>query len=129
MLEGMILKPNMVLPGLTCPHQETVDEVADATVRCLLRAVPAAVPGIAFLSGGQTAELASARLNAMNVRFQSRLPWALAFSFARAIQQPALEIWHGQDANVMAAQQALLHRARCNRAARSGEYSTATERT
>jgi fructose-bisphosphate aldolase class I len=129
MLEGMILKPNMVLPGLTCPHQETVDEVADATVRCLLRAVPAAVPGIAFLSGGQTAELASARLNAMNVRFQSRLPWALAFSFARAIQQPALEIWHGQDANVIAAQQALLHRARCNRAARSGEYSTATERT
>ena len=96
MLEGMILKPNMVLPGLTCPTQETVDEVADATVRCLLRAVPAAVPGIAFLSGGQSAELASARLNAMNVRFKSRLPWALAFSFARAIQQPALEIWQGR---------------------------------
>jgi len=91
-LEGMILKPNMVLAGLTCPKQETVDEVADATVRCLLRSVPAAVPGIAFLSGGQSAELASARLNAMNVRFKSRLPWALAFSFARAIQQPALEI-------------------------------------
>ena len=108
MLEGMILKPNMVLPGLTCPKQETVDEVADATVRCLLRAVPAAVPGIAFLSGGQSAELASARLNAMNVRFKSRLPWALAFSFARAIQQPALEIWQGQEANVLAAQQALL---------------------
>ena len=96
MLEGMILKPNMVLPGLTCPKQEAVDEVADATVRCLLRAVPAAVPGIAFLSGGQSAELASARLNAMNVRFKSRLPWALAFSFARAIQQPALEIWQGR---------------------------------
>ena len=77
MLEGMILKPNMVLPGLTCPKQEAVDEVADATVRCLLRAVPAAVPGIAFLSGGQSGELASARLNAMNVRFKSRLPWAL----------------------------------------------------
>ena len=72
MLEGMILKPNMVLPGLTCPRQETVDEVADATVRCLLRAVPAAVPGIAFLSGGQSGELASARLNAMNVRFKSQ---------------------------------------------------------
>ena len=86
MLEGMILKPNMVLPGLTCPKQEAVDEVADATVRCLLRVVPAAVPGIAFLSGGQSAELASARLNAMNVRFKSQLPWALAFSFARAIQ-------------------------------------------
>ena len=127
MLEGMILKPNMVLPGLTCPQQESVDEVADATVKCLLRAVPAAVPGIAFLSGGQPAELASARLNAMNVRFKSRLPWALAFSFARAIQQPALEIWRGKEANVSAAQQVLIHRARCNRAARRGEYNAATE--
>ena len=129
LLEGMILKPNMVLPGLTCPKQASVDEVADATVKCLLRAVPAAVPGIAFLSGGQSAELASARLNAMNVRFKSRLPWALAFSFARAIQQPALEIWQGKEANVPAAQQALLHRARCNRAARRGEYNAAMERT
>jgi fructose-bisphosphate aldolase class I len=128
MLEGMILKPNMVLPGLTCPRQAAVDEVADATVKCLLRAVPAAVPGIAFLSGGQSAELASARLNAMNVRFKSRLPWALAFSFARAIQQPALEIWQGQEAHVLAAQQALVHRARCNRAARRGEYTAAMER-
>ena len=128
-LEGMILKPNMVLPGLACPRQETVDEVADATVKCLLRAVPAAVPGIAFLSGGQSGELASARLNAMNVRFRSRLPWALAFSFARAIQQPALEIWRGKEANVPAAQQALYHRAMCNRAARRGEYNAAMERT
>lgn len=95
MLEGMILKPNKVLPGLTCPTQEPVDEVAEATVRCLLRAVPAAVPSIAFLSGGQSSELASARLNAMSVRFKLRLPWALSFSFARAIQQPALEIWQG----------------------------------
>jgi fructose-bisphosphate aldolase class I len=128
-LEGIILKPNMVIPGSTCPKQDGVDEVADATVRCLLRAVPAAVPGIAFLSGGQSAELASARLNAMNVRFKSRLPWALAFSFARAIQQPALEIWRGEDAHVAAAQQALYHRAMCNRAARRGEYSAAMERT
>ena len=127
-LEGMILKPNMVLPGLTCPKQEAVDEVADATVRCLLRVVPAAVPGIAFLSGGQSGELASARLNAMNVRFKSRLPWALTFSFARAIQQPALEIWQGEEANVLAAQHALVHRARCNRAARRGEYQAAMER-
>jgi fructose-bisphosphate aldolase class I len=127
MLEGLILKPNMVLAGSTCPKQDTVDEVADATVRCLLRAVPAAVPGIAFLSGGQSAELASARLNAMNVRFKSRLPWALAFSFARAIQQPALEIWRGEEANVPAAQNALNHRARCNRAARRGEYTAAME--
>ena len=128
-LEGMILKPNMVLPGLACPTQETVDEVADATVRCLLRAVPAAVPGIAFLSGGQSGELATARLNAMNVRFKSRLPWALAFSFARAIQQPALEIWKGEEATVLSAQQALYHRAKCNRAARRGEYNAAMERT
>ena len=128
MLEGMILKPNMVLPGLTAPKQESVDEVADATVRCLLRAVPAAVPGIAFLSGGQPSELASARLNAMNVRFKSRLPWALAFSFSRAIQQPALEIWRGLEANVLPAQQALSHRARCNRAARRGEYDAATDK-
>jgi fructose-bisphosphate aldolase, class I len=126
-LEGMILKPNMVLPGLACPRQEPVDEVADATVRCLLRAVPAAVPGIAFLSGGQSAELASARLSAMNARFKSRVPWALAFSFARAIQQPALEIWRGAEAHVAAAQQALYHRAICNRAARRGEYSAAME--
>jgi fructose-bisphosphate aldolase class I len=128
MLEGMLLKPNMVLPGLTCPKQETLDEVADATVRCLLRAVPPAVPGIAFLSGGQSAELASARLNAMNVRFKSQLPWALAFSFARAIQQPALEIWRGEVAHVAAAQKALYHRARCNQAARRGEYDAAMER-
>jgi len=122
MLEGMLLKPNMVLPGTTCADQSSVDDVADATLRCFLRVVPAALPGIAFLSGGQTAALASARLNAMNVRFRSRLPWALAFSFARAIQQPALEAWRGVAANVAAAQQALFHRAECNRAARRGDY-------
>ena len=128
LLEGMILKPNMVLPGLNCPTQESIDEVADITVQSLLRTVPAAVPGIDFLSGGQSGELASARLNAMNVRFKSRLPWSLAFSFARAIQQPALEIWLGQESNIKAAQQALVHRARCNRAARLGEYAATMER-
>jgi fructose-bisphosphate aldolase class I len=117
-IEGMILKPNMVLPGLACPVQESVDEIADATVRCFLRAVPAAVPAIAFLSGGQSGELASARLNAMHLRFQAQMPWALSFSFSRAIQQPALEIWKGDPANAAAAQQALYHRARCNWAAR-----------
>ncbi|MCX6258048.1 MAG: fructose-bisphosphate aldolase class I [Bacteroidia bacterium] len=126
-LEGIILKPNMVLPGLTCPKQESVDDVADITVECLLHAVPAAVPGIAFLSGGQPCELASARLNAMNVRFKSRLPWPLAFSFARAIQQPALEIWQGKEINVTKAQQALYHRAKCNQAARRGEYNAGME--
>jgi len=128
MLEGMILKPNMVLPGLACPIQESVEEVSDVTVKSLLRVVPASVGGVAFLSGGQSCELASERLNAMNLTFKSRLPWPLAFSFARAIQQPALEIWLGQDANVLAAQEALYHRARCNRAARRGEYSSELER-
>ena len=123
----MILKPNMVLPGLTCPKQRSVDEVAEATVKCLLRAVPAAIQGIAFLSGGQSGEMASARLNAMNVRFRSRLPWALAFSFARAIQQPAFEIWQGKEENVTVAQKALYHRAMCNRAARRGEYNASND--
>jgi fructose-bisphosphate aldolase class I len=127
MLEGMILKPNMVLPGLDCREQESVNEVADATVKCLLRVVPPAVPGIAFLSGGQSGELASARLNAMNARFRGRLPWAVAFSFARAIQQPALEIWRGQEANVELAQKALSYRAKCNRSARQGNYPAAME--
>jgi fructose-bisphosphate aldolase class I len=130
-LEGMLLKPNMVLAGSACPEQGTVDEAADATVHCLLRSVPAAVAGIAFLSGGQSAELASARLNAMNDRFRAtkaKLPWPLAFSFARAIQQPALEIWQGREANRTAAQQALAHRALCNGAAIHGDYRPAMER-
>lgn len=131
LLEGVILKSNMVLPGLSCPQQQTVEEVAAATVTCFLRTVPAAVAGIAFLSGGQPAELASARLNAMNVIAKSavsRPPWPLVFSFARAIQQPALEIWRGQNAYAMAAQIALAHRARCNRAALDGDYTAAMER-
>jgi fructose-bisphosphate aldolase class I len=127
-LSGLILKPNMVLPGEDCPAQASVDQVADATVACLLRAVPAAVPGIAFLSGGQAAERATARLNAMNVRYKSHVPWALAFSFARAIQQPALERWRGEASNVEAAQQLLAHWAACNRAARRGDYDAAKER-
>ena len=127
-LEGMVLKPNMVLPAMSASIQPTLDEVADATVNCFLRSVPAAVPAIAFLSGGQPAELASARLNAMNARFKSRLPWELAFSFARAIQQPALEIWNGCQANVAAAQRALYHRALCNKAARNGIYSSDMEK-
>ncbi|HEX4055115.1 MAG TPA: class I fructose-bisphosphate aldolase [Tepidisphaeraceae bacterium] len=129
LLEGMILKPNMVLPGKDCPHQDGVEQVADATVRCLLRSVPAAVGGIAFLSGGQPGELACTRLNAMNVRFASKMPWALTFSFARAIQHPGLDIWSGHDASVKAAQKSLLHRAKCSRAARCGEYSAVMEKT
>ncbi len=126
-LEGMLLKPNMIVPGLKCLNQETVNEVADATVKCLKRAVPAAVPGIMFLSGGQSSELASARLNAMNKRFKGQLPWDLSFSYGRAIQQPALEIWKGDEANVLAAQQALDHRSRCNHDARLGKYNDEME--
>lgn len=122
LFEGMILKPNMIVPALNCPHQESVEEVADATVKCLLESVPAAVPGVAFLSGGQSAELASARLNKMNQKYKNKLPWALAFSFARAIQQPALELWQGKDENVKAAQKALYEKAKDNRDARRGEY-------
>jgi len=127
-LEVMILKPNMIVPGLACKKQNPIDEIADATVKCLIRAVPAAVPGIAFLSGGQSPELASARLNAMNVRFKNKLPWELSFSFGRAIQQPALDIWHGNEKNVTEAKKALYHRAVCNRAARQGKYNIEMER-
>ncbi len=128
MLEGMLLKPNMVLPGLACPKQESVEETADATAICLRENVPAAVPAIVFLSGGQSAELATARLNAMHTSFKDRLPWTLTFSYSRAIQQPALETWHGDDANVAASQKALVHRARLNRAATLGQYTSAMER-
>jgi fructose-bisphosphate aldolase class I len=130
MFEGMILKPNMVLPGLDCPVQESVAVVAETTVTTLLRVVPACVPGIAFLSGGQSGELAAARLNEMNLianRPEKRVPWRLTFSFSRAIQFPALEIWHGNPANKAAAQRALVHRANCNLAALSGTYGAAME--
>lgn len=125
--EGMILKPGMVLPGLDCPAQMAIEDIGEATVECLLRTVPAAVPGIAFLSGGQHADLASARLSYMNREFGSKLPWALSFSYARAIQQPALKIWEGENANVKTAQQALYHRVKCNQAARLGKYDVSME--
>jgi fructose-bisphosphate aldolase class I len=128
-LEGMILKPNMVLAGLSCSRQDTAAEVAAATVECLLHVVPASIPGIAFLSGGQSGELASARLNLLAGSAKFRLPWALTFSFARAIRHPALDIWHDRDANVATAQRARLHRAQCNRAALRGDYSAAMEQT
>ena len=127
-LDGMVLKANMILPGLACTRQETADVVAEATVETLRRVVPAAVPGVAFLSGGQSGELASARLNQMNVLARTlSLPWKLAFSFARALQMPALTIWHGDPSRRDAAQAALNHRARCNLAALRGEYETSME--
>jgi len=126
-LEGMILKPNMVLPGLDSAAQATVAEVAEATLNCFLDVVPAAVAGVAFLSGGQSGPLASARLNAMNA--VTKPPWVLTFSFGRAIQEPALDIWRGDQANTWDAQTALLHRATLDRAARRGIYEDIMEMT
>ena len=125
-LEQILLKPNMVLPGARSARQASVGEVADATVRCLRRAVPAAVPGIVFLSGGQDAQAATARLNAMNGMGTTH-PWPLSFSFARALQAPALEAWRGERANVTAGQRAFYHRAHCNGAARKGRYTPELE--
>lgn len=124
-LEGMILKPSMVVSGKDCPQQAAVEEVAERTIRCLKRTVPAAVPGIAFLSGGQTAERATEHLNAMNA--MGPHAWEVSFSYARALQDPALKAWKGASANVAAAQKIFYHRAKCNGAARSGKYSKQME--
>ena len=124
-LEGTLLKPNMVLSGKECPRQAPVEQVAEMTVRCLERCVPAAVPGIVFLSGGQSPEEATAHLNAMNA--MRAHPWELSFSYGRALQAPALDAWAGKAGNVSAAQKAYYHRAKLNGAARSGTYSNAME--
>jgi fructose-bisphosphate aldolase class I len=126
-LEQTILKVNMVVAGKKCPAQASVQEVADLTVSCLLRAVPAALPGIVFLSGGQSAELASAHLNAMNAA-HPHLPWPLSFSYGRALQDPCLKTWGGREENVAAAQKSLLHRERCNSLACLGKYSVELEK-
>jgi fructose-bisphosphate aldolase class I len=130
MLEAMILKPNMVLAGSDWPGETTAETVATETLSCLLRTVPAAVAGVAFLSGGQSGPLAAARLDAINrcrSLDSSRAPWPLVFSFARAIQHPGLQIWQGDDANIAAAQAAVGHRARCCHAAIHGRYDAAME--
>jgi fructose-bisphosphate aldolase class I len=124
-LEGIILKPNMVVAGKRCLQQPSVDEVAESTLRCLRRSVPAAVAGIAFLSGGQSASLATEHLNAINVRGPH--PWRLTFSYGRALQNPCLAAWAGDSANVSAAQAALVRRAACNAAASRGIYDAAME--
>ena len=124
-LEGTLLKPNMVLSGTDCPVQAGVQEVAEATVRCFRRAIPAAVPGIVFLSGGQSAKIATEHLNAMNAIGNS--PWELSFSYGRALQGPTLEAWGGNPANVSKAQKVFYHRAKCNSAARYGEYTQQME--
>jgi fructose-bisphosphate aldolase class I len=125
-LEGTLLKPNMVLSGKSCPKQAGVQEVAEATVRCLRRTVPAAVPGIVFLSGGQTPEQATEHLNAMNA--MGRHPWELGFSYGRALQDPSLKAWRGNSANVSVAQRLFYHRSQCNSAARSGKYTREMEK-
>ncbi len=126
-LEGLLLKPNMVIAGTKATRQGSVQEVADLTVKCLLRTVPAAVPGIVFLSGGQSDELATAHLNAMNAKHKN-LPWALTYSYGRALQAAAQKAWCGKKENVPAAQQAFYHRAKCNSLAAAGKYSDAIER-
>jgi fructose-bisphosphate aldolase, class I len=125
-LTGTLLKPNMVLSGYDSPSQASIDEVADATIRCLRETVPPAVPGIVFLSGGQSDEDATAHLNAMNRRGPH--PWELSFSYGRALQAPALKAWKGDSANLPAAQSAYAHRARMNRAARFGDYTPELEK-
>ena len=122
-LKGMLLKPNMVISGKDAREQAGVEEVARYTVECLLRSVPAAVPGIVFLSGGQTDLQATQHLNAMNRMYGGDLPWELSFSYARALQQKPMEVWGGDAANVEEAQRIFLHRARMNSAARNGSYS------
>ena len=127
-LERSILKPSMVISGKDCARQAGVDEVAERTVRVLKRTVPGAVPGIVFLSGGQSDELATAHLNAMNKQAAGHLPWPLSFSYGRALQAPSLKAWKGSAANVAAGQAALLHRARMNGLACAGQYSANLER-
>ena len=127
-LEHSVLKPSMVIAGKNGARQAGIEEVAERTVRILKRTVPAAVAGIVFLSGGQSDEIATAHLNAMNQMFKDRLPWPLSFSYGRALQQPALKAWKGAAANVAAAQAALLHRARMNGLARLGRYSPDQEK-
>ena len=125
--EEMVLKPNMVLSGYGANDRAGVDEVASATVQCFLRSVPAAVPGIAFLSGGQSDEDATAHLNAMNQILGDNKPWHLSFSYGRALQQPALKAWQGSGENISNAQEALMKRAKLNSLATQGKYSTDLE--
>ena len=127
LLEGMILKPNMVLSGYKCSEQASVDEVAEMTVTVLKRCVPSAVPGIAFLSGGQSNEDATAHLNSMNKILDNNSPWNLTYSYGRALQAPALDAWRGKEKNVPAAQDAFCKRAKLNSLATKGDYSADME--
>jgi fructose-bisphosphate aldolase, class I len=125
-LTSILLKPNMVIPGKECQRPGSVHDVATATLRCLRRHVPAATPGIVFLSGGQSDRVATAHLNAIN-QLPGAKPWKISFSYGRALQDAALEAWRGRDENLKAGQQAMSHRARCNAAASLGTYTEAME--
>ena len=125
-LEGSVLKPNMVVSGMDCPKQAGVEEVAERTIKVLKRCVPAAVPGIAFLSGGQSDEVATAHLSAMNA--QAGLPWNLTFSYGRALQAAPQSAWAGKSENVAAAQRAFAHRAKMNSMAALGQWKPADEK-
>jgi fructose-bisphosphate aldolase class I len=127
-LEGTILKPNMVVSGKKCAKQAGVEEVAEKTVRCFRGAVPAAVPGIVFLSGGQSDVDATAHLNAMNAEYASMIPWKLSFSYGRALQAAPLKAWAGKAENIEAGQKAFLHRARMNGLAQLGKWSEELEK-
>lgn len=126
-LEGVILKPNMIVSGKLCKNQASVEEVAEKTVRCFRASVPAAVPGIVFLSGGQSDVDATAHLNAMNASYQEQMPWGLSFSYGRALQAAPLQAWSGKKENVPAAQAAFAHRAKMNGLAQQGQWSQALE--
>jgi fructose-bisphosphate aldolase, class I len=125
-LEGMLLKPNMVISGLLCPTQATAEEIATATIRCFLRTVPAAVTGIVFLSGGQDDVQATANLDAINRR--GSLPWPVSFSYGRALQASSIKAWAGRDENLAPGQAAYLHRAHMNGIARAGQWTASAER-
>lgn len=126
-LEGMLLKPNMIISGKECMEQASVEEVAAATLRCLRRHVPSAVPGIVFLSGGQDSITATKHLNTIN-QSEGPKPWKLSFSYGRALQDEALKAWKGKDENLKAGQQAFYHRAKCDSAAALGRYAASMER-
>ena len=127
-LEGTILKPNMVISGKKCATQASAEEIAEKTVRCFRASVPAALPGIVFLSGGQSDEEATANLNAMNAGYKDKMPWALSFSYGRALQAAPLKAWSGKTDNVAAAQASFAHRAKMNGLAQLGDWNQGLEK-
>jgi fructose-bisphosphate aldolase class I len=127
-LAGLIVRIGMILPGNSCVRRESISHLAAATVRCLRCAIPGSVAGVAFLSGGQGSQMATARLNDINLRYRAQVPWPMTFAFSRALLQPAIDNWRGQAWSIPSAQAMLAHRARCNQVARRGQYHVEMER-